>query len=139
MTRGSSGRPQDYFFSDREVPGRDLRLQRRSAALPGRGASAARSLEFPPDADDGGNVLVVERVGAVPLQGFFEGPGDLGSVTTPVVGEADERDPPVGLVSAALQVPGVNEILHQSRCPGWADADEPAGQRADRLGLTVLQ
>ena len=56
---------------------------------PAARASAARSLEFPPDAGDGGDVLVVERVGEVLVDGFLEGPADLGSVTTPFVGEAD--------------------------------------------------
>lgn len=45
--------------------------------------SAGRSLEFPPDPGDGGDVLVVEWVDEVLPDGVLEGPADLGSVTTP--------------------------------------------------------
>ena len=109
------------------------RLRRHRCEL-----SSLSGAELLPDSGDGGEVFVVKRVDEVAKDGILEGACDFFAVAAPCWGEADQRFTPVALVGAALEVSGVDELLHEARGASRADADEPVGQGTRGLRLLIV-
>ena len=66
-----------------------------------------------PYAGEGSDVVVVERIDEVLLDRLLEAPLGRFSEVSSALSEADERHPSVALVGAALEMPGVDEVLDQ--------------------------
>src|SRR5450755_1309334 len=95
---------------------------RRACTCPGirrlrRGRCELLSLsgaELVPDSGDGGDVFVVKWVDEVAENGVLEGARDFLAVAAPCRGKADQRLTPVALVGAALEISGIDELLHEA-------------------------
>ena len=85
-----------------------------------------RLLELGPDAVHRGEVLFIEGRDELPGDGVFERVADQEGELLSGRSEADQRDPPAGLVGASRDIAVVDEALDEARGAGRADASELA-------------